>query len=276
MDFSQLNAMIEKLIASGIDFGKSLLAALVIYIVGRWLIKIINRFVKKWFDRRDNLAPEVESFIASMINITLMILLLLSVISALGIETTSFAALLASAGVAIGMALSGNLQNFAAGLIILMFRPYKIGDYIEIGGVAGTVKAIQIFQTVLVTPDNKVIMVPNNQMTSNVLTNYNGEETRRVDMVFGVEYGSDYEKVKASLEQMIAADERILKEPAMFIGLDKLADSSVNVVIKVWVKSCDYWGVYYDFNRLVYDKFPKEGIEFPFTSITVYKGEATK
>lgn len=265
----QLNDIWQKLIDGGLSLGKHILLAIVIYFVGRWVIKFINNLVAKALEKR-KVDPAVKSFVSSMVNITLLVLLILSVVGALGVEMTSFAALLASAGVAIGMALSGNLQNFAGGLVILILRPFKIGDYIEFGGISGTVRSIQIFNTILATPDNKVIFVPNNAIATGTLTNYSREATRRVDFTFAVEYGSDFKKVKGVLERLIAADERILKDPAYMIVLGALADSSVNVSMRVWVNSPDYWDVYFSMTEKVYNTFKEEGIEFPFPQLTVH------
>ncbi len=192
----------------------------------------------------------IQSFVKSLVNILLTILLIIAVIGKLGVETTSFAALLASAGVAVGMALSGNLQNFAGGLIVLLFRPFKVGDWIESQGVSGTVREIQIFHTILTTADNKVIYIPNGALSSGTVTNYSREDTRRVDWVIGVEYGENYDKVESTVRRILAADSRILNAPACpFVALHALDASSVNIVIRVWVKSSDYWGVYFDMNK---------------------------
>ncbi|MDD3079343.1 MAG: mechanosensitive ion channel [Paludibacter sp.] len=267
-----LNNLLQLLTSSGVDLGKKILAALVIYIVGRWIIKLLNKMVSKTFDKRD-MAPAVKSFVKSLINVSLIILLLIAVISALGVETTSFAALLASAGIAIGMALSGSMQNFAGGVMILIFKPFKVGDYIESQGIQGAVKEIQIFNTIINTVDNKTIIVPNSSVISNILTNFSHENTRRVDFSFGVDYGTDYEKVKSILEKLIAADKRILKEPAYFIGLKELADSSVNITVRAWTNSEDYWGVFFDMQKNVYETFNKEGISFPFPQLTVHQAQ---
>ena len=176
------------------------------------------------------------------------------------------------AGVAIGMALSGNLQNFAGGLIILLFRPYKVGDYIDAStGASGTVKEIQIFHTILITPDNKMVYVPNGAMSSGVITNYSNLDTRRIEWNFGVDYGEDFEKVEKILRNIIKADQRILTAPAPFIELGELAASSVNIKVRVWVKSSDYWDVFFYMNQTVYATFNKEGINFPFPQLTVHQ-----
>ena len=214
----------------------------------------------------------IQSFLKSIVNITLLVLLFLAVIGQLGIELTSFAALLASVGVAVGMALSGNLSNFAGGVIILVFRPYKVGDYIEAStGASGTVTDIQIFHTVLTTPDNKVVYAPNGAMSGAVVTNYSKLDTRRVDFSFNVEYGSDFKQVRQILMDIIHADNRIMQTPEPFVELGALADSSVNITVRVWVKSADYWAVNFDMNKNVYATFNEKGISFPFTQITVHQ-----
>ena len=199
-------------------------------------------------------------------------MLFLAVIGQLGIELTSFAALLASVGVAVGMALSGNLSNFAGGVIILVFRPYKVGDYIEAStGAAGTVTDIQIFHTVLTTPDNKVVFAPNGAMSGAVVTNYSRKDTRRVDFTFGVEYGTDFNEAKSIIMEVINKDSRILQAPAPFVELGALADSSVNITVRVWVNAADYWGVNFDMNKNVYTTFNEKGISFPFPQLTVHQ-----
>lgn len=268
---TQLNEIVSKLIASGIDLGERILGALVIFIVGKFLVNWANKLLAKVLAKR-KVEAGVQTFLKSMANILLMIMLGLAVIGRLGIELTGFAALLASAGVAVGMALSGNLQNFAGGIIILIFRPYKVGDYIEANtGASGTVQEIQIFHTVLVTPDNKVVYAPNGAMSNAVVTNYSHKEVRRVDFNFGVEYGTDFEHVQTILKKLIGADKRILTTPEPFIELGQLADSSVNITARVWVNASDYWGVYFDMNKAVYTTFNNEGIEFPFPQLTVHQ-----
>ena len=199
-----------------------------------------------------------------------MVLLIVAIVDKLGIETTSFAALLASAGVAVGMALSGNLQNFAGGLIILLFRPYKVGDWIEAQNESGTVREIQIFHTILTTADNKTVYIPNGSASSGVIVNYSHEETRRVDWTVGVEYGEHFDRVEDTVRRILAADKRILDNPAPTVGLSALDASSVNIVIRVWVKNSDYWGVYYDVQRAIYEEFNKAGIGFPFPQLTIH------
>ena len=386
----QLTNALEKLIDSGIQLGERVLGALIIFIIGKFLVNWLNRLFARILEKR-KVDPSIQSFLKSMVNILLLIMLILAVIGKLGIELTGFAALLASAGVAIGMALSGNLQNFAGGLIILLFRPYKVGDFIEastgasgtvkeiqifhtilitadnkmiyvpngamssgvitnyskldtrriewnfgvdygedynkvekvlreiitndkriltspapgvaIGmalsgnlqnfaggliillfrpykvgdfieastGASGTVKEIQIFHTILITADNKMIYVPNGAMSSGVITNYSKLDTRRIEWNFGVDYGEDYNKVEKVLREIITNDKRILTSPAPFIELGELAASSVNIKIRVWVNSSDYWNVFFSMNQTVYTIFNKEGINFPFPQLTVHQ-----
>lgn len=261
---------LEKLVGWCIAAGGHILGALIIFIVGRILISFIKRMVESVLQKR-KVEPSIRSFVQSLVNILLTILLIIAVIGKLGVETTSFAALLASAGVAVGMALSGNLQNFAGGLIILLFRPFKVGDFIEGQGTSGTVREIQIFHTILTMTDNKVVYIPNGALSSGTVINYSREETRRVEWVFGVEYGEQYEKVEEVLRRIIAADPRILSTPAPFIALHALDASSVNILLRVWVKGSDYWDVYFDMNKTVYATFAREGIGFPFPQLTVHQ-----
>lgn len=266
------NALLERLTDWSIEIGKNILGAILIYIIGRFIIKQITRLVSKILEKR-KLEISVQTFLKSLLSLLLNLILAFAIIAKLGVETTSFAAILASAGVAIGMALSGNLSNFAGGLIILVFKPFKVGDYIDGQNASGTVKEIQIFHTILSTVDNKIIYVPNGSLSSNAIVNYSKQETRRAEWVFGVEYGEDYERVKAVLERIIAADERILQTPAPFIGLGSLSASSVDIKVRVWTKSSDYWDVVFDMNRIVYETFNKEGIGFPFPQLTVHQAK---
>ena len=262
--------IIEKLIDLCISAGKNILIAIVVYIVGRFLISLIQRVMSNMFERR-KVETSIQTFLKSLVSILLNILLIISVVGALGINTTSFAALLASAGVAIGMALSGNLQNLAGGLIILFFKPYKVGDWIESQGVSGSVAAIQIMHTLVTTADNKVVYIPNGAMSSGVITNYSRMETRRVEWIVGVDYGEDLGKVKGVVEGLIQQDSRILKTPAPIIALHALDASSVNVTIRVWVANKDYWDVYFEMNQNIYNEFNKQGINFPFPQLTIHQ-----
>ena len=266
-----VNDFIAKALNAGIDLGGRILAALIIFIIGKFLINWANRLFATMLQKR-KVDASIQSFLKSIVNITLLVMLFLAVIGKLGIELTSFAALLASVGVAVGMALSGNLSNFAGGVIILVFRPYKVGDYIEAStGASGTVTDIQIFHTVLTTPDNKVIFAPNGAMSGAVVTNYSRKETRRLDFTFGVEYGTDFNQAKAIILEIISKDSRILQDPAPFVELGALADSSVNITVRVWVNASDYWGVNFDMNKNVYATFNEKSISFPFPQLTVHQ-----
>lgn len=269
METPNLDVLLQKLIELSVNAGKSILAAVLVFFVGRLLIKLVNKVLAKMLERH-HVELSVQSFLKSLANILLTVLLIISVIGALGVNTTSFAALLASAGVAIGMALSGNLQNFAGGLVILLFKPYKVGDYIEAQGVSGTVKEIQIFHTILNTGDNKVIYLPNGGMSTAVLVNYNREETRRVDWTIGVDYGQDIDVAREAIMEVINADNRVLQSPAPYIAVSALSASSVDIVVRVWVKTSDYWSVCHQTNRAIYDKFNACGINFPFPQQTIH------
>lgn len=264
---------LEELITKGLNFcveaGKSIIIAILIYIAGKALIMLINRMMEKMLCRRQ-VDPTIQTFLKSLVNILLMALLIISVVSALGVNTTSFAALLASAGVAVGMALSGNLQNLAGGIVVLLFRPFKVGDYIEAQGVGGTVQEIQIFHTILNTPDNKKIYLPNGSLSSGNITNYSKEPTRRVDFTICIDYGESIDKVREVLKEIITNDQRVLTTPEPVIALNALADSSVNIALRVWVKSEDYWAVYWETNEKIYNEFNRRGINFPFPQLTVH------
>ncbi|MDD6890786.1 MAG: mechanosensitive ion channel [Bacteroidales bacterium] len=264
--------LLERLLTWGMEVGKDIIGAILIYVVGRFIIRQITRLISKILEKR-KLEISVQTFLKSLLSLLLNLILAFAIIGKLGVETTSFAALLASAGVAIGMALSGNLSNFAGGLIILVFKPFRVGDYIDaVGGASGTVKEIQIFHTILGTPDNRVIFVPNGALSSNAVTNYSKEGLRRVDFSFGVEYGADFHQVKQVLGDIIAADSRVLQTPEPFIALGELAASSVNITVRVWVKAADYWDVKFGLTQAVYDTFNEKGISFPFPQLTIHQG----
>lgn len=266
----KLQILMQQLIDWGVSAGGRIIGAILIFVIGRVLISFIKKLLARVLESR-KIDLGVQTFVKSMTNILLTILLAVAVVGKLGVDTTSFAALLASAGVAVGMALSGNLSNFAGGLIVLLLRPYKVGDWIESQGVSGAVRSIQIFHTVLTTADNKVIYIPNGALSSGTVINYSREETRRVDWTVGVEYGENMEKVEEVVQKILAADSRILKDPAPFIALGALDASSVNVTIRVWVKNADYWGVFFDTQKKIYATFNQEGIGFPFPQLTIHQ-----
>lgn len=263
----------NKVINFLIEGGEKILIAILILVIGKFLISFIKRVARKFLMSRE-VDPGVKTFLMSLLNILLITLLIVSVVGALGVNTTSFAALLASAGVAIGMALSGNLQNFAGGVIILLFKPYRVGDYIDCQSVSGTVKEIQIFHTVINTPDNKQVFIPNGSLSSGVITNVNCLDRRRIEWIFGVEYGSDYLEVQEAILFVIAQDDRVLSDVEPFVALHQLADSSVNFVVRVWASTPDYWGVYFEVNKKIYEEFNKRGIGFPFPQLTIHKANS--
>ena len=266
---TQIDLLLDRLLEFGISAGKHILIAAIVYAIGRAIIGIINRVVARLLNRQ-HIDPSVQPFLRSMIKILLTLLLIISVIGALGINTTSFAALLASAGVAVGMALSGNLQNFAGGLVILLFKPYKVGDWIEAQGVQGSVKEIQIFHTVLVQADNKVVYVPNGSMSTAVVVNYSRLDTRRVEWTIGIDYGEDVDKARAAILEALGREPLILADPEPTVALGALADSSVNLTVRVWTKTGDYWPVFNNGYRLIYDAFNAKGINFPYPNQTVH------
>jgi small conductance mechanosensitive channel len=214
--------------------------------------------------------PSLISFLSSMISMLLKVMVYITALGMLGVEMTSFIAILGAAGLAVGLALSGTLQNFAGGVMILLFKPYKVGDVIEAQGYTGSVKEIQIFVTILTTPDNKTVLIPNGPLATGSMINYSTQATRRVDWEFGISYGDDVDKAYEVLNRLIAADDRILKNPESFMALKTLADSSVNIVVRVWVNAPDYWGVFFKMNEEVYKTFDDEGLSFPFPQMDVH------
>ena len=259
-----------------LQYGPSLLAAIAIFYVGKWVAKWIKRLVARGMKRAD-VDPMIISFTTSMVYIGLMVFVVIAALAQVGIQTTSFIAILGAAGLAIGLALQGSLANFAAGFLLIIFRPFKVGDVIEAAGVTGKVDEIQIFTTTLKTPDNKTIIVPNGKLGNDNIINYSTQKTRRVDITVGVSYDSDLKKVRRILEKIVEADQRILKDPAPQIVVGELADSSVNFFVRVWVNSADYWDVFFDANETVKLRLDEEGINIPYPTmdINLHKAEAT-
>jgi len=212
----------------------------------------------------------LETFVCNLAYWTVMIFVIIAAISQIGIETTSLIAVMGAAGLAVGLALQGSLSNFAAGVLIVVFRPYRVGDFVEAAGISGSVEQVQILTTVLRTGDNKQIIVPNSQIMGSIITNYSANDTRRVDMTIGVSYDDNLDKVRATLEELIDADARILKDPEPLIAVSALADSSVNFTVRPWVKTGDYWGVMFDLTEAIKKRFDKEGISFPFPQQDVH------
>jgi len=265
----ETTTIIEKIYDIVMNYGPRLIGALVVLIVGLFLIKIINGTIKKRFDKRD-MEPSLNSFLQTMISMLLKILLFIVVAGMFGVQMASFIAIIGALAFAVGMALSGTLQNFAGGVMLLLFEPFKTGDYIEAQGYAGTVNEIQLFNTILKTPDNRTIIIPNGGLSTNSMVNYSTEPRRRVDFVFGIAYGDNVDKARKVLIKLINDDERILKDPEPFIVVSELADSSVNIVVRVWAEAVNYWGIHFDLIENVYKTFDKEGLNIPFPQMDVH------
>lgn len=266
------NDAITKIANSFVDFAFKLLIAVVVFYVGRFIIRKLNHFLHSVFVRK-NVDASLSTFILSFTQILLYFILLVTIIGILGIETSSFLALFASAGVAIGMALSGTLQNFAGGVLILLLKPYRVGDYIEAQGFAGTVKEIQMFHTIITTPDNKSILIPNGGLSTSSVNNYSREPKRRVNWSVGISYGDDFANASAQIIRILESDSRVLKDndaEKPFVGISELGDSAVNLTVRAWTKSSDYWGLYFEMYRRFYAELPALGVNFPFPQLDVH------
>jgi small conductance mechanosensitive channel len=259
----------NKIFEWGAQYGTRIIGAIAILVLGRLVIGIIVSIVKRLMHRA-NADVTLTRFVASLTKILLMVFMVLAALGTLGVETTSFVAVIGAAGLAVGFALQGSLASFAAGVMLIVFRPFKVGDYVEAGGSAGVVEAIGIFSTKLKTPDNKEVVVPNSNITGGNITNYSAQETRRVDLVFGIGYEDDIKLAKDTLTEIVAADERVLKDPAPTIAVSELADSSVNFVVRPWVKTSDYWAVLFDVTEKVKLTFDAKGISIPFPQQDVH------
>ena len=251
------------------EYGPKLIGAIVVWIIGSFVIKSISKAFNNLMDKRD-MDASLKPFLRSLVSILLKILLGISVLGMLGVEMTSFIAILGAVGLAVGMALSGTLQNFAGGVIILLFKPFKVGDFIDAQGFKGSVKEIQIFNTILTDLDNKTIIIPNGGLSTNSMVNYSTEPIRRVDISVGIAYGESIEKSREVLNELAKNDKRVLADPLHFIGVTELADSSVNLTFRVWVKADDYWNVFFDMNENVYNAFNQSGVQIPFPQMDVH------
>lgn len=272
VDFSSL---LDKIAELATTYGIKLILAIVVLVIGLIVVKYITRGAGRMMERA-HVSESLTPFLKSMISVILKILVFISVLGMVGVEMTSFIAILGAAGLAVGLALQGTLQNFAGGIIILLFKPYKVGDFIETQGYLGSVKEIQIFTTVLLTPDNKTIIIPNSPIATGSLTNFSAQEKRRVDLSFGIGYGDDIEKARAIIRALIDADERIDKEPEPFVRVSELADSSVNFAVRVWANTSDYWNIYFDLTENVKKSFDREGVSIPFPQTDVHLYNHTK
>lgn len=260
---------IDKLIEFGTVYGLKIIAAILIFVIGRWIVKLVTKAVRRMMEKKE-VDPALTSFISSLLYAVLLIIVVLAAISKLGIQTTSFIAILGAAGLAVGLAMQGSLSNFAAGVLIMLFRPFKIGDVIEAAGVLGVVEEIGIFVTEMKSPDNKKIIVPNGGIMAGNIINITAKDTRRCDMAFGIGYGDDIDKAQDVLMEMLVADERVLEDPAPMVVVKELGDSSVNFAVRPWVKKEDYWGVFFDMQKAVKQRFDKDGISIPFPQRDVH------
>ena len=264
--------MMNDWLNSGINFGIRVVLAILLFLIGRWVIRRLLRIFERILKRRE-IDGVAVTLLGSVLTALLYIALFLTLGGVLGVKSVSFAAVLASMGLAVGMALSGQLQNLAGGVIIMVTKPFSIGDYILAQTVEGSVRAVSLFYTEILTPDNKRIFIPNGVLSSGVMVNYSHEETRRIEWIIGVEYDEDFSRVRSAIESLLESDERILKIPESTIALHKLNNSSVDVLVRAWVRSEDLWPVFWDFNRRVYEDFNKRGISFPFPQLTVHQGK---
>lgn len=252
-----------------VTYAPKFIMAIVVLIIGLWIIKMINNAFVRVLEKRE-VNESLRGFLKSLAGILLKIMLFISVLSMVGVEMTSFIAILAAAGLAVGMALSGTLQNFAGGVMILLFKPFKAGDYIDAQGYSGTVADIQIFNTILKTPDNRTIIIPNGGLSTSAMVNFSTEPKRRVDFTFGIGYEDDIDKAKQIILDIVSNDERVHKDPAPFVAVSELADSSVNFAVRVWCESGNYWPIYWEMHEAVKKAFDKEGISIPFPQTDVH------
>ena len=257
------------------ELGMNILKAVAILIIGRIFVGILVGIVRRVL-ARNKTDETLAKFLVSLTKIALMTFVFIAAISALEVETTSFVAVIGAAGLAIGFALQGSLANFASGVMLIIFRPFKAGDFVEAGGTSGSVESIQIFSTILNTPDNKKVIVPNSKITGDSITNYSAMERRRIDLIFGIGYNDDIKKAKATLEKIVNEDDRILKDPPPTVAVSELGDSSINFVVRPWVKTADYWPVYFAVTEKVKLTFDKEGISIPFPQHDVHLFQAAK
>ncbi|KQA98108.1 mechanosensitive ion channel protein [Vibrio metoecus] len=267
--FNQVNTWLTNNSDLLVQYGVNVISAILILFIGNLVVKAVAGSVANVLKKKE-MDKAVVEFIHGLVRYTLFIIVLIAALSRIGVQTASVVAVIGAAGLAVGLALQGSLSNFAAGVLIVAFRPFKSGDYVEIGGVAGSVDSIQIFQTVLKSPDNKMVVVPNSAVIGSAITNYSRHETRRVDMVIGVSYKSDLQKTKRVLRETLEKDPRILKDPDMTIGVLTLADSSINFVVRPWCKTSDYWAVYFDSMQAIKEALDANGIEIPFPQMDVH------
>ena len=255
--------------STGVDLAINLVAAIVIFFIGRAIARLVAKGLRRLM-RRQKADPILESFVCNLVYWALLAFVIVAAITQVGIQTTSLIALIGAAGLAVGLAMQGSLANFAAGVLIVLFRPYRVGDWVEAAGVAGFVEEVEILTTVLKTADNKRITVPNGQIMNGIITNYSANATRRVDMVFGVGYGDDIDKVRKAIQEVVDAEPRIHQEPACDIVVGELADSSVNFYVRPWVATADYWAVRFALTEAIKKRFNEVGISIPYPQRDVH------
>ena len=260
---------VTKLTNMGMEYGLKAVTAIVVLVIGLMVIKMITGLVGKALTAR-NFDPTLSPFLKSLVSMGLKAALFISVLGLVGIKTTSFIAILGAAGLAVGMALQGSLGNFAGGVLLLIFKPFKVGDVVEAQGFTGGISQIGIFCTTMKTPDNKTIIIPNGPLAGGAMTNFSTEATRRVDWTFGIAYGDDLKKAQQTLLAILDADERTLKDKGNFARVGELADSSVNFKVRAWVNAADYWNVYFDVIEKVKTTFDEQGLNFPFPQQEVH------
>ena len=250
-------------------YGLRVLAAIIIFVVGRWLAKLVSKLLGKAMTKA-KVDLVLSIFVQNLCYIALLIFVVIAALAKMGIQTASFIAVVGAAGLAVGLALQGSLANFASGVLMLIFKPFRVGDFVEAGGAKGTVKEIQIFNTILASPDNIRVIIPNAQVTGGNILNYSVNGTRRVDLTIGVSYGDDLKKAQQVIANVLAADDRVLNDPACTVAVSELGDSSVNFVVRPWVKSADYWGVYFDITEKIKLSLDENGITIPFPQRDVH------
>lgn len=268
MDFD-VDALVKTAPDLTITYGTKIVLALLVYLLGKWIAGAITRLLEKGLNAR-GVDPTVSQFTKNIIYYALVVIVIVASLGQLGIQTASFVAIIGAAGLAVGLALQGSLSNFAAGVLLIMFRPFKLGDFVEAGGASGTVKEISIFSTILQTPDNKIITVANSSVWGSNITNYSAEPERRIDFTVGVSYGANLDLVKKELQALAEGDDRIILDKGVTIGVAALADSSVNFAYRVWAKKEDYWNVYFDLNEKIKKRFDEVGIQIPFPQMDVH------
>tara|TARA_R110000744_G_scaffold176765_1_gene295592 strand:- start:561 stop:1376 length:816 start_codon:yes stop_codon:yes gene_type:complete len=261
--------IVNQITEMAVLYGPKLIGAILVWFIGGWVIKVIGGVVKNALNKGGT-DPSLKPFLSGIVNGLLKVMLVITVLGMLGIEMTSFIAIIGALGLAVGLAMSGTLQNFAGGVMILIFKPFKVGDVVEAQGYTGSVSQIQLFNTIMKTPDNKTIIIPNGGLSTSSMINYSTEAKRRVDWTIGVGYGDDLDKARAVIKRLCDEDSRILKDPEVFIAVSALADSSVNFAVRAWVNAPDYWGVYFEMNEKVYKTFATEGLNIPFPQMDVH------